>query len=492
MGTLKYISMAWICVVVICVAPVRAQQQPTDSQQGQQPEQQQEQPIPAIRSPLASAADNGNEDETGNPEQLQPDTRSLTGVEDLSVGTMAIEHSYWQPRVTLAGTVDSNPEYSTGNSNWGTWASLLGGVDIHRISGASELFVSYTGGGMFAANDNNAPTGIVQELSFKDRYSFRRSTLTIFDNVSYLPESSFGFAGTAGAGLPGVGPGVGVGSGFTPGQSVLTPRSQNISNAFNVELDTKLTARTSLTFVGGYSLLHYFDDNLLNFGDATFQVGYNYQATRNDTVAVSYQFAAFRYSNVDQSLNLHTVQASYARRVTGKLAFQISAGPQFALSSFPITGSGSTTGSGATSSSQLYWTLNTALQYQLRRAALSASYNHGVTGGSGVLAAAESDIVTGGFSDQVSRTFNAGLTVGYSRNRGFAGVAGSAAQTYSYWFTGVNVTHPFGRTLDAFVNYQLQYQDTNASGCVGSLCSMNVIRHQISFGVNFHKQPIPF
>ena len=133
-----------------------------------------------------------------------------------------------------------------------------------------------------------------------------------------------------------------------------------------------------MTFVGGYSLLHYFDDNLLNFGDTTFQAGYNYQATRSDTVAVSYQFSAFRYSNVDQSLNLHTVQASYARRVTGKLAFQISAGPQFALSSFPITGSTSTTGSGATSSSQLYWTLNTALQYQLRRAGLTASYNHGV------------------------------------------------------------------------------------------------------------------
>ena len=71
-------------------------------------------------------------------------------------------------------------------------------------------------------------------------------------------------------------------------------------------------------------------------------------------------------------------------------------------------------------------------------------------------------------------------------------MAGSAEQTYSYSFAGVNVTHPFGRTLDAFANYQLQYQDTNSSGCVGSACSMNVIRHQISFGVNFHKQPIPF
>ena len=86
--------------------------------------------------------------------------------------------------------------------------------------------------------------------------------------------------------------------------------------------------------MGGYSLLHYFDNNLLNYGDASFQAGYNYQISRKNTVAVSYNFSAFRYSNVDQSLNLNTIQGSYARRVTGKLAFQISAGPQF-VSSLP-------------------------------------------------------------------------------------------------------------------------------------------------------------
>ncbi|MGA7916741.1 MAG: hypothetical protein WCA00_16020 [Candidatus Acidiferrales bacterium] len=492
MRTLKYILMAWVCVALVSVAPARAQQQPADSQQSQQPEQQAAQPIPAIRSPLASAADNGDEDEAGNPQQMQPDTRSLTGVEDLSVGTMAIEHSYWQPRVAVSETVDSNPGYSTAGNSWGTWTSLLGGVDIHRISGVSELLVSYTGGGMFSTGNNDSPNGTIQELSFTDRFSFRRTTLSFFDQASYLPESSFGFAGAAGAGLPGIGTGVGLGSGFTPGQSIATGRSQNLSNAFDVELDTKLTPRTSLTFVGGYSLLHYFQDNLLNFGDGTFQAGYNYQASRQDTVAVSYQFAAFRYSNVDQSLNLHTVQGSYARRVTGRLAFQISAGPQFALSRSPITSSTASTSPGTASSSQLYWTLNTSLQYQLRRAQIGAAYNHGVTGGSGVLAGAETDVVTGTFNQQVSRTFNAGLTAGYSRNRGFAAIAGSSPQTYSYWFTGANVTHPFGRSLDVFANYQFQDQDTGTSGCVGSACTMNVIRHQISFGVNFHKQPIPF
>lgn len=509
MRTLKYISVAWICVALLSVVPARAQQQPADSQQDQQQGQQPAQPIPAIRSPLASAADNG-EDEVPNPQEMLPDTRSLTGVEDLSVGTMALEHSYWQPRVALAETVDSNPglsngSSSSGSSSWGTWTSLLGGVDIHKISGVSELLVSYTGGGMFSTGNSNVSNGgnsnvsngVIQELSFKDKFSFHRYTFSVFDQTSYLPESSFGFAGATGALLPGIGTGTGtgIGTGFTPGQSVLTPRGQNLTNSSDVELDARLTSRTSLTFVGGYSFLHYFDDNLLNFGDAIFQAGYNHLLSRKDTVAVSYTFSAYRYSNIDQSVNLHTIQASYARRVTGKLAFQVAAGPQFAQSRIPITNSTSSTSSAVTSSSQLYWTLNTSLQYRLRRAAISASYSHGVTGGSGVLAGAESDIVTGTWGEQVSRTFNVGLNAGYSHNRGIAATASSvasAAQTYSYWFGGVNVTHPFSRSLDMFVNYQLQYQDTGTSGCISSACETNITRNLITFGVNLHKRPIPF
>lgn len=497
MNSLKYISIGGIWLVLLSSAPARAQQQqsadtPPDQQEGQQPSQ----PIPAIRSPLASGADNGDQDEASNPQLMQPDTRSLTGVEDLSLGSIALEHSYWQPRAAVSETVDSNPgSTSVGNGSWGTWTSLLGGVDIHRISGVSELMVSYTGGGMFSTGNSSATNGVIQELNFKDRYSFRRSTLSVFDQVSYLPESSFGFAGTAGAGVPGAGTGTGTGtgSGFTPGQSILTPEGQNLTNAFAVELDTKLTSRTSLTFVGGYSLLHYFDDNLLNYGDASFQMGYNYAISRKDTVALSYNFSAFRYSNVDQSLNLNTIQGSYARRVTGKLAFQISAGPQFASSTSPITNSTTSTASGTTSTSQLYWTLNTALQYQLRRASINASYNHGVSGGSGVLAGAETDIATGGFNERIARTYNLGFTAGWSRNKGFALTSGSSeAQTYSYWFAGVNVAHTIGRSLDIFANYQLQYQDSSTSGCVGSTCSTNIIRNQIAFGLNLHKQPIPF
>jgi hypothetical protein len=96
--------------------------------------------------------------------------------------------------------------------------------------------------------------------------------------------------------------------------------------------------------------------------------------------------------------------------------------------------------------------------------------------------------------EQVTRTFNLQWNAGYSRNKGFALGTNASSQTLGYWFTGVNVTHPFGRSLDVFMNYQLQYQDsnTNTNTCVGTACSTSLIRNQIAFGVNLHKQPIPF
>ncbi len=79
MTTLKYLTMGGIWALLLSCAPARAQQ-PADTPQDQQPGQQTNQPIPAIRSPLASAADNGDQGEAPNPQQMQPDTRSLTGV----------------------------------------------------------------------------------------------------------------------------------------------------------------------------------------------------------------------------------------------------------------------------------------------------------------------------------------------------------------------------------------------------------------------------
>ena len=63
-----------------------AQQQETD--QSGQPAQP-SQPIPAYHSPLASAANNEQDQANADSQKLLPDTTALTGIQDLSLGVPA-------------------------------------------------------------------------------------------------------------------------------------------------------------------------------------------------------------------------------------------------------------------------------------------------------------------------------------------------------------------------------------------------------------------
>ncbi len=497
MRSFAYIGVFCLVALGMSAQPVRAQQPPDQQQEPpppdtNTPDNNPAQPIPAIKSPLAGAAGSDQTDVDQNA--IQPDTNSPTGVQPVGVGSPAMTHNYWAPRISIAGTADSNPNFettSTGTPGWSGWLSIYGGVDLHKATESNDLLLSYTGGGMFT-NAAQVDSGVIQTLSIKDKILFHRSTFTVFQQLSYLPESSLGFAGAVGSGIPGVGGVTGVGGGYTPGQSLLVPRGQNLSDSTALEWDYRLTGRTSFTAVGSYALLHYFDNDLANYGNTTLQAGYNYQLTRFDTISLSYQFSAIRYSNLGQSINSSTVQGVYSRRVTGKLGFQIGVGPEFVTSNTPITGLPRTpTVSSVTST---YLSVNASVMYSLKKATITGSYNHGITGGSGVLVGAETDTLTGSITDRITRATTIGASFGYGRNNGFEVGNAAESQTFNYWFAGANVTRTLGRSVDLFANYQLQYQSQtiDTAGCVGAACTENFTRNQFSVGVNFHKQPIPF
>jgi hypothetical protein len=486
------------CVGTLGARAARAQQDQTQQPaqgQGQQqtPDQgatQPQAPIPAYRSPLAGAADNGDDQTTT---ELAPDTRPITGVQNFSLGT-PMTHSYWQPHVDLSSTVDSNPAETTGGTtNWGTWTSISGGVDVHRASPTNDLELSYVGGGSIS-NGTNASSGVVQELSFSDKYLFRRWDLSFYDNLNYLPESSFGFnglgAGAGGGSLPG-------GGTFTPGQTLLTGRGQNLGNTFQTEADVILSPRSSLTFIGGYSNLNYFDNSLLNYGSVDARAGYNYQLDRNNTIGADYTFVQYNYSSFSQSITTHTLQATYGRRVTGRLAFQVAGGPEINIFQTPIsTNSASPGGTGGMigSTTMVGWSLSTSLQYQMKRTGFALSYNHGLTGGSGIQAGAESNTASGSVTRAISRTFSGGITGGYSRSSGLTvvGTTTPFSQSFDYWYGGGSLAYALNRTLSLSLSYQLQYQDSGTGFCVATTCGTSVVRHMISFGVNWRERPLLF
>ena len=161
-----YIFGMVLCVVALGVSAAQAQQQTQD------------QPIPAYHSPLASQAD--NTDPNAPPAQLTPDNRALTGIQDPTIGVASTNHSYWTPHVDLGVTLDTEPPVGGAGSGLTTWTSLTGGVDLRGMSGRSDMTLGYIGGGVFS-NDGSSSNGIVQDLNFVDKFSFRRWALTLID-----------------------------------------------------------------------------------------------------------------------------------------------------------------------------------------------------------------------------------------------------------------------------------------------------------------------
>jgi hypothetical protein len=492
-----YILISLVCATALAARPARAQQ-PQDQTQPQTQDtnataENPSQPIPAIRSPLAGLNGNDQDDQQVTQKTL-PDTTPLSGVENISIGKAPLDHNFIQPQFKIFSTADSDGLSANGNTGWGDFTSFLGGIDLHEASGTSNLMLSYLGGGTIAIG-GTANDSVIQQLYLSESLNWRQVQLKFIDQFDLLPEASFGYGGLGvGLGLPGGGALGGLQSGLTPSESVLTTRGLRLSNTFLTEADIDLSRRSSLTVVGGYSLLHYFDNDFLNSSDAIGQFGFNRQLTRKDTFAVFYRFTGYRYSGFNQSINDNSFQVSYGRRVTGRLAFQIQGGPDIAFVTQPLTTTGTTTPAGSAQMRVLYWSLNTSVHYQLERTGLAASYNHGVSGGSGVLAGAIADTAQGSANRELTRQLRGGVYGGYAHNTGLDGLSKTnpAIQSYSYWFGGVNFARTFGRALEFNANYLLQHQTSSATFCVGPTCNTDLVRQQISLGVTWKRQPIPF
>ena len=482
MRSLSSVLIVAACLVIAMGTTARAQEQ--DSPAASNPAY-----VPQNTASTGSGTDAGQEALIRQP---------LSGVRNLSMG-LEPARSYWQPHVDVFGTADSNAQETAQGTNWVTWTSASAGVDVHRVRGTSDFTLSYTSGGMYS-NQNNLSNGLVQELSFGDTFSFRRSTLSFFDQSSYLPEAAFGFGGLGGAGVGAYGLNL-PGLNFNPGQTVLTGRGKILSNADAIEYEELLTPRSSITFSGGYSLLHYFaaGSNLLDYGIINARAGYNHQLTTRDLIAAFYTFGDYRYGGSAERIFGHTLQVSYGRVISGKLTFQIAAGPQAYVAqlsgSTPGTGMGSGgagTGLALPAQTQVEWSADSAVQYQERRYGLGVSYTHGVNGGAGVLTGGLADTIAGSVTRQMSKTFSSGLSGGYSRNRGLQGTGAFANQLYDYWFGGLNVTEPLGDTLGLTFSYRVQYQTSNNAACIGPACGGKVLRHLISVGLGWHERPLLF
>ncbi len=415
-----------------------------------------------------------------------PDRRSLTGVERFTLFSPERGRSYLLPSFEFAQTVDTNAASTTGAGKTLPLSTLRGRVALQRVWGRYQLTANYAGSGSLYNQHSELNTSFHQ-VSMVQKIAWRRWNLLLGNQFTYLPESSFGTAGfgwfdslgsrlgDAGTNLTTLNPL------FSPNQTILTNRAARLSDTFVGQVQYSLNPRSSITASGSYGILHFMDPGFINEKDATFATGYNYALTSRDTLALVYGLRLFRFDGRAQPINSHAVQLGYGRRVSGRLAVEIFAGPQIDTFSNSLAGS----------DQLISWSARTALRYRLPRSDFHVAYSRGLSGGAGLLAGAQNNLVETGFSRQLSRMWAGSWNFGYSRNTSLRQITPSPDnRAFNAWYTGASLSRPLGRYTRLFLAYNLQRQSTNTPVCTVAGCSRVLLRQHFGIGFNWSMRPI--
>jgi hypothetical protein len=427
----------------------------------------------------------GEQDENPTPDTLQPDDRPLTGFQVPTVGTPMERHSYWVPGVSYYNFVQSNGQAQGGQDSWSDTSYIAGNFSLLYNWSRSRLAINYSGGGSFST-DSTIGNGWFQQLSAVQTFNWQRWQLTLLDDFAYLPQAQFGFGAGTGLAQPGIGGSLGGGltglaPGYYPGQTVFSAIGPRYMNTAAVQVNYLLTPRSSFTVGGIAGIMRFSDPGNVESNDYIANIGFNYQLSRNNTLGVQYRFSSYHYLESPQAIGDHLFQVAYGRKITGRLALQLSGGPEitnFRIAEPPSTKTQFIAGSG-----------NAVLTYAFPWGSVSANYNHGVTAGSGVFLGAITDQVTGTVSGKLTRVWGGQAFVGYSRNRN-AGAGQSASNTtYDTLFVGASATRPLGRNANLSLGYNAYIETASTSVCAGSNCSSNFTTNQITLGLNWHTRP---
>lgn len=467
MNLLKKVAygILWMAAACLCASSLLAQEEAGD------------QPKAAARqySPLLDTANN-LQDTDQVTQSIQPDNRPLSGVQNPTLGTPEIRHSYWVPGFQYSNTARSNSLNVAANSGWNTTSFVSTNLSLLGAWRHSTLSANYSGGGYFSTDEAQGNRQY-QQLSTSYEIDGRRWQALFMDEFSYLPESSFGFGGPSGLSTPGIAgtlavPLPGLQTGYVPGQTILTTIGPRYSNSAAAQITYKTSARGSITIAGSYGVLRFINPGNINSDTQILNAGYDYSLTRRDSIGFTYRFGAYRYPGDPQALGDHVVQFEYGRKITGKMALKLTGGPAVTTFRVPI----------GSSTQRISGSGNASLTYAFSQSSIALNYAHGVSSGSGVFSGANTDQVDATWSRRLTRAWNGSINFGYARNSQI--LAASSSPIFNTWLAGAGLSRSLGRPATFSLGYQAQIQGASAAAA-----GTNYTTQQLFLSFQWHTRP---
>jgi hypothetical protein len=440
-------------------------------------------PKPAAHA-LPALTDGNQQDENVNqdPNALQPDNRPLTGIQTPTLGSQQFRHSYWVPGFQYGNQIQSRT-LAPGNSpqGWSSTNYLAGNLSVLSTWSRAQLALNYSGGG-FLSTDEALGNGNYQALGIIQAFNWGRWQLQFLDQFSYIPEALFGFGGAIRLGVPGINGSLapalpGLSANLVPSQSILSSTGTRYSNTSAVEATYALTPRASITMAGSYGFLRFVQPGNFDSAETVANIGYDYLLTRKDTLGVFYRFTGFHYDGTPQAIGNQIVNFAYGRKITGRLALQLSGGPGIASYRVPINGN----------TNQVLPYVSASLTYGVRGGQLSLGYTHGVSGGSGTLVGANTDQLMFSANQLIGRSWTFLGSLDYARNRSLAKNPTSDSQSIGSWVVTAGLARQFGPKLSLTFGYTALIQTSNQA-CIAP-CNTNFTQNQISLGFQWNTRP---
>jgi hypothetical protein len=346
---------------------------------------------------------------------------------------------------------------------------VSGEVTYANANAARPSTLTYSGGDSWSLSGESEGTGIFQHLMVSQGIVRRDWTLSLSDDVSYMPQApTTGFSGIPGVGnLPG-GPSI-------SGQSILTLNTRSVYNVLTPAYTHILGHATNLSINGSYGILRFPDNNGLE--DDSLEVGS--QVTRRldalNSISVQYAYSHFSYPGYTLSMETQSAQFGYQRSWSRRFGTSVSAGPEWVqgIASLQVP---SSTG----------LTVNANANYDAKPISVTLSYVQATSGGAGVLTqvGVHNQDVNADFSRQFGRNLNVSATGSYMRTRGLqqAGLINGQTGVTNGKYGGASATRRLGRYFTVFANYTAVQQSTSAFLPSNAISGLSQV---IGFGIGY-------
>jgi hypothetical protein len=434
-------------------------------------------PVPAGRgvSPIVDPLPN-------DPAQVSPDTNTLAGAQLFGVGSLNHARNVFDPSISFSELGQTFPPVPGQPNQTNLFSATLigGGLNFDRTWSRYHLTTIYNGGETFTrgsqqSNDQFHDLNVLQEIDWA------RWRLLLRDDFVASPGAAFTGTGMGGPGLSAQISSTlqaslnGIGQGFVPSESIQTGNAMRYRNAAVGQLEYSFSRRSAFTFAGSYGLLKFTDAGFFSSHMVNAQAGYDYMLDPANSIALLASYGKIDYTGSANTTTNYLAALAYGRKITGRVAFQVGAGPeriQF------VNG---------TNGQLWYASVTSALTYDWRRTGYSLAFMRGLSSGSGVFLGAKTNTLTLAAHHQFTRSWTGSVNSGYAINNSLAG-AGTPTVKFDNWFVGANIGRQLWSHFQLNFNYGVQRQNSPAV-CPVANCGIDGFQQTFGMTINWHLRP---